>query len=90
MTSSKSWYLGFVVGFALVNPTAFANEPTPLDAQAVVSRQLEAFERDDAADAWRLAAPEVQAQFQNAQNYEERMEVWQDVPAYELRTASLH
>lgn len=69
MTSSKSWYLGFVVGFALVTPNAFADEPTPLDAQAVVSRQLEAFERDDAADAWRLAAPEVQAQFQNASNF---------------------
>ncbi len=69
MTSPKSWYLGFVVGFALVTPSAFANDPTPADAQAVVESQLDAFERDDAASAWRLAAPEVQAQFENASNF---------------------
>jgi hypothetical protein len=63
MLSPKSWYLGFVVGFALVTPNAFANEPAPVDAQAVVADQLKAFERDDAESAWRLSAPEVQQKF---------------------------
>jgi hypothetical protein len=69
MTSPKSWYLGFVIGFALVTPNAFADEPTPLDAQAVVTSQLDAFERGDAAGAWRLASPEVQERFENASNF---------------------
>ena len=69
MTNPKSWYLGFVVGFALVTPSAFADEAPPPDAQAVVAAQLDAFERDDAARAWKLAAPEVQARFESAANF---------------------
>jgi hypothetical protein len=63
MLSPKSWYLGYVVGFALVTPHAFADEVAPVDAQAVVADQLSAFERDDAAGAWKLASPEVQQKF---------------------------
>ena len=69
MISPKSWYLGFVMGFALVTPHAFAGETPPADAQAVVADQLSAFERDDAAGAWKLAAPEVQAKFSSAANF---------------------
>ena len=69
MISPKSWYLGFVMGFALVTPNAFAGETPPADAQAVVADQLSAFERDDAAGAWKLAAPEVQAKFASAANF---------------------
>ena len=65
----KSWYLGFVVGFALVTPKAFANETAPPDAQAVVASQLSAFERDDAAGAWKFAAPEIQQKFVSASNF---------------------
>jgi len=60
---SKSWYLGFVVGFALVTPAAFANEAPPAEARSVVVDQLHAFERDDAADAFRLTAPQVRDKF---------------------------
>ena len=67
--SPKSWYLGFVVGFALVTPSAFANEMAPVEAQSVVADQLSAFERDDAAGAWRLAAPEVQEKFASPSNF---------------------
>ncbi len=69
MISPKSWYLGFVVGFALVTPSAFAHETAPADAQAVVADQLRAFERDDAAGAWSLAAPEIQQRFVSASNF---------------------
>jgi hypothetical protein len=66
MVSPKSWYLGFVMGFALVTPQAFASEVAPADAQAVVANQLSAFERGDAAGAWNLAAPEIQQRFVSA------------------------
>lgn len=69
MISPKSWYLGFVVGFALVTPKAFAFEAAPADAQSVVADQLSAFERDDAAGAWNLAAPEIQQRFVSASNF---------------------
>lgn len=59
----KSWYLGFVIGFALVTPQAFADEPPPAEARAVVADQLNAFERDDAASAFRLTAPQVREKF---------------------------
>ena len=60
---SKSWHLGFVVGFALVTPAAFADEAPPPEARSVVVEQLRAFERDDAADAFRLTAPQVRDKF---------------------------
>ena len=69
MINPKSWFLGFVVGFALVTPNAFANDPAPADIQSVVADQLSAFERDDAAGAWKLAAPEVQAKFVSPSNF---------------------
>lgn len=69
MAYPKSCCLGFVVGLALVAPGAFADETPPADARAVVAAQLDAFEHDDAARAWRLAAPEVQARFQSAENF---------------------
>ena len=65
----KSWYLGFVVGFALVTPQAFATETAPADAQAVVASQLNAFERGDATGAWKFAAPEVQQKFVSADRF---------------------
>jgi hypothetical protein len=68
-SNEKSWRLGFVVGFALVTPSAFADEAAPPDAQAVVVRQLQAFERDDAAQAWSYAAPEVREKFVSAANF---------------------
>lgn len=69
MANPKSWYLGFVVGFALVTPSVFADEAPPAEARAVVADQIEAFERDDAASAWRLAAPEVREKFASASNF---------------------
>jgi hypothetical protein len=63
MINPKSWYLGFVVGFALVTPKAFADETPPAEARAVVADQLNAFERDDAASAFRLTAPQVREKF---------------------------
>lgn len=66
MVNPKSWYLGFVVGFALVTPKAFANEPPPADARAVVADQLNAFGRDDAASAFGLTAPQVREKFGSA------------------------
>jgi hypothetical protein len=68
-SNSKSWYLGFVVGFALVSPSAFADEAPPPEARAVVADQLAAFERGDASIAWRLAAPEVRARFSAASEF---------------------
>ncbi len=69
MLTSKSWYLGFVVGFALVTPTTFAGEPAPPDARSVVAEQLDAFERDDATTAWSLAAPEMREKFGSASEF---------------------
>jgi hypothetical protein len=69
MISPKSWYLGFVIGFALVTPKAFAFETAPPDAKAVVADQLSAFERGDAAGAWKLASPEIQQRFVSASNF---------------------
>ncbi len=69
MISPKSWYLGFVMGFALVTPQAFASELPPADAQAVVANQLSAFERGDATGAWNLASPEIQQRFVSASNF---------------------
>lgn len=66
---AKSWYLGFVVGFALVQPRAFAEEPPPPEAQTVIANQLEAFERDDAAVAWNLTAPEIREKFHSADDF---------------------
>ena len=68
---AKSWYLGFVVGFALVTPAAFADEPAPADAQAVVERQIRAFERGDDMSAWNLAAPEIRDKFSTAAEFTE-------------------
>jgi hypothetical protein len=69
MATAKSWYLGFVVGFALVAPTTFANETPPPEARAVLADQLNAFERDDAVSAWRLAAPQVREKFSSATDF---------------------
>jgi|SRR5579863_1434713 hypothetical protein len=69
MVTSKSWYLGFVVGFALVTPGTFAGEPPLPDARAVVADQLNAFEREDASTAWGLAAPTMRAKFGSAANF---------------------
>ena len=69
---AKSWYLGFIVGFALVTPAAFAEEAAaPADAQAVVERQIRAFERGDDASAWNLAAPEIRDKFSTAAEFTE-------------------
>lgn len=68
--SPQSWRLGFVVGFALITPSAFADDtPPPPDARAVVADQLQAFERDDAARAWKLAAPEIHEKFVSPTNF---------------------
>ena len=69
MVSAKCFYLGFVVGFALVRPTAFADEAPPAEARAVVADQLNAFERDDAASAYRLTAPQVRERFGSASQF---------------------
>ncbi len=69
MSKAKSWYLGFVVGFALVTPKAFADETPPPEARAAVVDQLAAFERGDAAGAWQLAAPEVRERFVTASDF---------------------
>ncbi len=55
--------------FLIVSPmvsaeTAFAQKPSAdLDARQIIERQLAAFERDDAAEAFSYATPEIQAQF---------------------------
>ena len=67
----RSFYLGFVVGFALVTPQAFAEEPAPPDARATVERQIAAFERGDVAGAWSLAAPEIKDKFSSADEFGE-------------------
>ena len=69
MLNSKSWRLGFVIGFALVAPLAFADETPPPEARDVVAAQLDAFEHDDAGGAWKLAAPQVQAKFASADHF---------------------
>jgi hypothetical protein len=65
----KSWHLGFVVGFALVSPQVFADETAPAAAQAVVERQIDAFERGDDASAWSLAAPSIRDRFSSAAEF---------------------
>jgi hypothetical protein len=65
----KSWRLGFVVGFALITPAAFAHEAPPAEARSVVADQLSAFERDDAADAFRLTAPQVRDKFSSPADF---------------------
>lgn len=69
MISAKSWYLGFVVGFALVSPKVFAEEIAPTGAQEVVEQQIHAFESGDDAGAWSLAAPSVRDRFSSAQEF---------------------
>ena len=69
MVTPKSWFLGFVVGFALVAPATFAGEAPPPDARNVVADQLNAFERDDAFTAWELTAPEMRVKFGSAANF---------------------
>ena len=69
MISAKSWYLGFVVGFALVSPKVFADEAAPVDAKSVVERQIRAFERGDDASAWSLAAPSIRDKFSSAEEF---------------------
>ena len=69
MVTPKSWFLGFVIGFASVAPMTFAGEPPPPDARNVVADQLNAFERDDASTAWKLAAPEMREKFGSAANF---------------------
>jgi hypothetical protein len=69
--SAKSWYLGFVVGFALVTPAAFAEDTAPAAAQAVVEGQIHAFERGDDAGAWNFAAPEIREKFSTAAAFSE-------------------
>jgi hypothetical protein len=71
MIGAKSWHLGFVVGFALVTPQVFADEAAPPDAQAVVERQIHAFERGDDASAWNLAAPAIRDKFGSAAEFGE-------------------
>ena len=90
MASPKSWYLGFVIGFALVTPNlrrraAAAGRPT------VVTSQLDAFERGDAAGAWRLASPEVREKFGSAAEFHRhrKVEVWADLPPPQHRLRPL-
>jgi hypothetical protein len=70
-TLAKSWHLGFVVGFALITPAAFADEIAPADAKAVVERQIHAFERGDDNGAWDLAAPAIREKFSSAAAFSE-------------------
>ena len=60
--------VGFVVAL-LLGAKAFADEPAPPDAQAVVERQIHAFERGDDMGAWDLAAPEIREKFSTAAEF---------------------
>jgi len=69
MLDAKSWCVGFVLGVSLLTSPASADEPAPVDAQAVVQRQIAAFERGDDADAWSLAAPSIHDRFSSAEEF---------------------
>lgn len=66
---SKLGIAGFVAGFAFFLPAAFAEDTAPADAEAVVERQIHAFERGDDTGAWDLAAPEIRDKFSTAAEF---------------------
>jgi hypothetical protein len=48
---------------------AWAAETTPLDARALIERQLDAFAHDDADGAYELAAPGIKALFTDSETF---------------------
>jgi hypothetical protein len=54
------------VAIALLIGTAFAQELTAASSRAIVERQFDAFERDDAEAAYALAAPTIKQRFGDA------------------------
>ena len=54
------------VAIALLIGTAFAQELTAASSRAMVERQFDAFERDDAEAAYALAAPTIKQMFGDA------------------------
>jgi hypothetical protein len=58
-----------VAAVCLLAPQVYADEAAPADAQAVVVKQINAFERSDDASAWSLAAPEIHNKFTSAEEF---------------------
>ncbi len=58
-----------VVAMALLIGTASAEELTPASSRALVERQFDAFERDDADAAYGLAAPTIKEMFSDADHF---------------------
>lgn len=70
MSSSKYWSLGFVLGFVLVVPNAFADQKTlPSEARVVIEKQLEAIAHDDADAAYGLTSPSLREKFTDATSF---------------------
>jgi len=61
--------LGSVALAALISAAALAHEAGGMEAQSVILDQLDAFQRGDADNAFVLASPELQADFDNADGF---------------------
>ena len=61
--------VAIVAAFAFFAPAALAEELAPPDAEAVVERQIHAFESGDDTGAWDLAAPEIREKFSTAAEF---------------------
>jgi hypothetical protein len=63
-TAIKGWFLAAGLFTAFLSSSAGAqNAPTTLEARALISRQLEAFDRDDAPGAYALVTPGLKTTF---------------------------
>jgi hypothetical protein len=72
LTNALKWCPGLALLICLALAPAWAQRLAPADAQAmrvVIERQLDAFARDDADQAFALAAPPIRTMFGSAANF---------------------
>lgn len=63
MTAMRRLFGALILGLALLAPPSLALADPAAESQAVIERQLEAFQRDDWAGAFAFASPGIQRLF---------------------------
>jgi Domain of unknown function (DUF4864) len=69
MSALKKAIAAVVVTISVCLGVAFADELTAASSRAIVERQFDAFERDDAQGAYALAAPTIKDMFSDADHF---------------------
>ena len=75
--------------FVFAATPAFAHEAGGADARTIIQRQLEAFQRNDAAGAFALASPGLKETYSNSTNFMDSVRSG-DTPFFKRRMTEYH